>query len=314
MHNLDNRAHTSIFSAGQCATLACLLEVTAPKPGNVYRGADFDDVNYADFLASAVAIGPAMDAAAGGERLGASVLQAVRAAQYAVATNTNLGIVLLLAPLCKVRPDEEWRMGIARVLADLNAPDAAGVYEAIRLARPGGLGRVEEYDVFQTSSPEGRTAGAPPADLIVAMRLASQRDLVARQYTHNFVDVLVIVVPALRKGLFSKWPISDVIVHAFLRLLRCRPDSLIARKCGTEIAQRVSDQAAAVLASGQPGDETFQSAVADFDFWLRSDGHRRNPGTTADLVTAGLFVCLRNGEIPWPLNFYGRDDRPSGAM
>lgn len=282
-------------SVGTCAAMACVLEATAAKPGNVYRGADFADVSYVDFLASAVAIGPAMSAAASGERVGAAVRRAIEATRAVTSSNTNLGIVLLLAPLAKVRGNEEWVLGAAGVLAGLNAADAADVYEAIRAAKPGGLGKAAEYDV----------AESPPADLLEAMRLAADRDSVARQYARNFVDVFRVVVPALRVGIAAGWPLADVIVHAFLVTLSRLPDSLIARKCGWEVARRVSDQAAAVIGCGGPGEASYQDAVSELDFWLRGDGHRRNPGTTADLVTAGLFVCLRNGEVPLPLRFYG---------
>jgi len=81
------------------------------------------------------------------------------------------------------------------------------------------------------------------------------------------------------------------------------PDSLIARKCGAQVAQQASDRAAAVLEAGSPRDESFWDAAGELDFWLRSDGHRRNPGTTADLLAAGLFVLLREGIMQWPLRW-----------
>ena len=89
------------LSIGQCATMACMLEATAAKPGNVHRGADFDDLTYLDLLMSGVAIAPAMEAAASGTSVGKTILDAVRATRAVVDTNTNLGIVLLLAPLAR---------------------------------------------------------------------------------------------------------------------------------------------------------------------------------------------------------------------
>ena len=38
----------------------------------------------------------------------------------------------------------------------------------------------------------------------------------------------------------------------------------------------------------------------EFDAWLRADGHRRNPGTTADLIAASLFAAFRDGILPMP--------------
>ncbi len=269
---------------GQCATLACFLEATAPKPGNVYRGADFDDLTYPDLILSAIVIGPVMENATR-QRLGETILDAVQVTREAVGTNANLGTILLIAPLAAVSRERPLAEGIADVLNCLDAADARLVYEAIRLAKPGGMAQVDEADV----------AGEAPADLIVAMRLAADRDLVARQYANGFQQVLNDVVPALKSGLDQGWGTNGTIVHAQLTIMSQYPDSLIARKCGLEIAKRTADHAAEVLHSGIPNDETFWTAVANFDFWLRADGHRRNPGTTADLIAAGLFVLIRDG-------------------
>lgn len=271
---------------GQCATVACLLEVSASKPGNVHRGADFENLKFEDFLLSAVAIGPAMEAT---ERtgVGAAVLAAIRATRRFVTTNTNLGMMLLMAPLAAVPRDQKLATGIRTVLDRLDAADSAAVYEAIRLAQPGSLGRVHEMDV----------AEAAPPDLIAAMRAAAQRDLVARQYTNHFREVLDEGLPWLLEGLAAGWPMPDAIVHLHLRLMQAHPDSLIARKCGLHVAEHAGWQAGEVLNSGQPGDDDYYQALGDFDFWLRSDGHRRNPGTTADLVAAALFAGLREGMI-----------------
>jgi triphosphoribosyl-dephospho-CoA synthase len=278
------------LSLGQCAALACLLEATAPKPGNVHRGADFDDMTYADLLAGGLAIAPAIDRAAG-QSVGQTVLQAVHATRCLVGKNTNLGTILLLAPLAAVPRQRPLRDGVRDVLASLGPDDARAVYDAIRAARPGGLGTVPQYDV----------SGPAPDDLLQAMRLAAPRDLVARQYVENFALVLDGVVPELQHALRAGWPLLQGIVFAYLRMLSAFPDSLVARKCGPHIAQRVSDQAAAVLDAGEPGSPAYAQRLAEFDFWLRSDGHRRNPGTTADLIAAGLFALLRDGLLAFPL-------------
>ena len=166
------------LSIGQSATLACICEATAPKPGNVHRGADFEDLTYPDLLAAAVAIGPAMESAAT-NRVGTVVLEAVRATRAVVGTNANLGTVLLLAPLAAVPRDTPLADGIGDVLNRLATADAADVYEAIRIAKPGGMGRVAEADVADLEAP-------PPANLLDAMRLAADRDLVARQFVNGF--------------------------------------------------------------------------------------------------------------------------------
>lgn len=272
------------LGVGQCATLACLLESTAPKVGNVHRGADFEDLTFQDFAVSAVAIAPALEAAAT-TGVGRAVYDAITATRAAVPTNTNLGMVLLMAPLAAApRAERLTTNSVHAVLSGLNSADCALVYQAIRLAQPGGMGKVESMDL----------AGDAPASLLVAMRAAAERDLIARQYVEDFSLVLNQVAPGLVRGRQRGWSLTDTIIHTHLAVLAECPDSLIWRKCGPELAQRASAMAGHVLENGGPGDENYYEALADFDFWLRSDGNRRNPGTTADLVAAGLFVGLRD--------------------
>lgn len=277
---------TMPLSVGQQATLACLWEVMAPKVGNVHRGVDFEDLTLADFAGSAVAIGPAMQAAADGERLGHVVYQAIEATRAVTNTNVNLGIVLLLAPLAKASVSALSRDGVASILSDLDAEDSRLVYEAIRLAQPGGMGSVDKHDV----------AGPAPGDLLTAMVEAADRDLVARQYANNFQQVFQIVA-WLQRALARDGRLSDTIVHVHLQTMHEWPDSLIARKCGADIAQTAANWAGEVLAAGTPQDEAYHRGLGNLDFWLRSDHHRRNPGTSADLVTAALFAALRQGMI-----------------
>src|SRR5690349_2912105 len=123
----QNPMQPDSLTTGQCATLACLLEATAPKVGNVHRGADFENLTFADFVVSAVAIGPAMeDATANG--VGATVLESIKATRRLVDTNTNLGMVLLLAPLAAVPRDEPIAAGIEKVLRSLTPEDSRLVY------------------------------------------------------------------------------------------------------------------------------------------------------------------------------------------
>lgn len=278
------------LSRGQRATLAIVMETCAPKPGNVHRGADFDDVTFFDFAAAAVAIAPPFDAITPQTRLGTLVYEAVAATRNAVGSNTNLGTLLLLGPLALVQEGEAVADGIERVLAGLDAEDAQQIYAAIRLAQPGGMGRVEEHDV----------ADSPPAELLRAMQAAAERDLVARQYVNQFDQVLHDVVPLLAHGLSRGWGLADVIVRTHLEMMSRHPDSLIGRKCGPAVAKESARRAQRVLQAGLPGEEDYATALADLDFWLRSDHHRRNPGTTADLIAAGLFAALGEGIIEQP--------------
>ncbi|MBC19886.1 MAG: triphosphoribosyl-dephospho-CoA synthetase [Planctomycetaceae bacterium] len=276
----------SPVSIGQAATLACLWEATAPKPGNVHPQAAFHDTSYADYLASAVAIAPSMQQAHRC-KLGNTVLASVEATRSLVGRNTNLGTILLLAPLASVDPNTPLRTGIVDVLAAIDREDAALVYAAIRTAQPGGIGRVQKMDVHHK----------PPDDLMAAMRLAADRDFVARQYAENFATLFDRIGPNLQAAIEQGLSISDAIVHVHLQTMHAFPDSLIARKCGMEIAQEIARRAGVVLAAGLPTTDSYQHAVTNFDHYLRDPQHLRNPGTTADLMAAGLFILLRDGII-----------------
>ncbi len=293
MNTVLSQEPTSIrLAPGAAATLACLWEATAPKPGNVHPGASFADATFGDYVASAVVVGPIVQhAAANG--VGQTVLDAVRATRQAVDTNTNLGALLLIVPLAAVPLDEPLHRGIGGVLARLAPDDTALVYEAIRLARPGGLQPAPDADVNDTAPSE--------LGLVAAMRLAADRDLIARQYTGGFADVLGGTAEWIAEGLAEEWKLSTAIVHAHLRQMAAEPDSLVAGKCGPDVARESSQRAADVLAAGVPGTTEYATALAGLDGWLRADGHRRNPGTSADLVAAGLFALLRDGVLRWPV-------------
>ncbi len=269
----------------QAAQMACLLEVSAPKPGNVNRTHDFAETRFEDFLISAVAIGPAM-AAASRVGVGRTIWRAVRDTRRLVRTNTNLGIVLLLAPLARAcfraREVQELRAHLAQVLAGLTVEDARLAYAAIRLARPGGLGRVERADI----------AEAPTVTLYEAMALAQARDAIAREYVTNFAITFDIGYPALKAAWRACGDLSTAIVQTYLTILAQVPDTLIARKRGMAMADRVSRWAQQALEQGGALTAQGQQALTELDCALRGEGHALNPGTTADLTTAALFVWL----------------------
>ena len=284
------------LSTGLCAQLACIWEATARKPGNVHRYADFEDISYRDFLLSAAAIAPIMESATG-RGVGEIVLLAVRATRQVVQTNTNLGIILLLAPLaCSSVSD--WQSRLTDVLARLGVADSRAVFEAIRLASPGGMGKVDDEDL----------AKEPTVPFRQIMSLAADRDLIARQYVNGFKDVFDFGVPELQLGFEHLECLEDAVVFCHLRYLADFEDSLIARKLGKATAKEVSERAKIVLAKKWPQDPQGRAAFAEFDAWLRADGHKRNPGTTADLVTASLFVLLRQGTITLPLSIPWQDE------
>jgi len=265
------------------ATLAAVLEASAPKPGNVGPGHDFGDMGYEDFLRSAAAIGPALGDA-GVRGVGTTVLRAIEDTRRRVAANTNLGIVLLFAPLARAAAtgEGELRSRLRRVLSALTVGDAEAVYAAIRLANPGGLGEVAEQDVRQ----------APTVTLRQAMALAAARDSIASEYGTDYAITFETGMPALARALEAGSSLRTAATEAFLAILARVPDTLIARRCGDAAAQRVSRVAADVLAAGPAGSPARTRALADFDASLRDPANAMNPGTTADLTAATLFVRL----------------------
>jgi triphosphoribosyl-dephospho-CoA synthase len=260
--------------------------VSAPKPGNVSPERHFHDTRYEDFLASAVAIGPALaDAAA--RPLGSTIRRAVEDSLRWTRSNTNLGIVLLLAPLARAALEQggSLRERLTKVLASTTVADAAEVYAAIRRARPGGLGASPTEDVTRP----------PSVTLQQAMRLAASRDAIAREYVTSYAITFETAVPALlaarRQGL--AW--TDAVVETYLAVLEETPDTHIARKLGLAEAEAVSRRAGEIRAAGGTRSAAGRQVLVELDQELRDPRNRRNPGTTADLTCAALFVVILEG-------------------
>ena len=285
------KTSAEVAAAGQ---LACLLEVSAPKPGNVSPERHFHDTRYEDFLASAVAIGPALSEA-GQKPLGHTIRCAIEDTRRWTKSNTNLGIVLLLAPLAQAAlaseepapsgPREVLRERLARALRRTTVDDAVQVYAAIRHARPGGLGEAAEEDVSE----------APSVTLREAMGLAAGRDAIAREYVTDFALTFEIGVPAVRAARAAGLAWTDAAVDAYLRLLDAAADTHIARKLGPSVAESVSQRAREVLKAGGTQSPEGRKALAALDAELRDPQNRRNPGTTADLTCAAIFIVILEG-------------------
>jgi triphosphoribosyl-dephospho-CoA synthase len=262
--------------------LACLLEVSAAKPGNITPAHDFSDTTYADMVRSALALGSAFARErAYGRGVGELIADGVRATAHVTDANTNLGIVLLFAPLVRAaatrRGDETLAASTERVLAQLDIDDATAAFAAIVQARPGGLGDAPEHDVRASAS----------VSLREAMAAAAHRDSIASEYATGYAIVFDEGLPLLTGALRERPSTLDAIVSLHVALLATRPDSLIVRKAGVEAAHAVSTAARRVREGSL--------SLADFDASLRGDDHRLNPGTTADLVAATLLAALLSG-------------------
>jgi triphosphoribosyl-dephospho-CoA synthase len=295
----SNRMSDSQHTIGYLAQVACTWEVLARKAGNVCPGREFPDLRVNDFLISAAAIAPVLEQAPH-QPLGVTVLRCIGETRKVVSTNTNLGIVLLLAPLASVALDQPLRPGLSEVLARTTVDDSRNVYAAIRLAKPGGLGEVKEQDVRDE----------PTLPLRDVMALAEDRDLIAAQYATDFAIVLDFAGAGLVQGVQKHGNIERSIIEMQLYLLFRTGDDLIHRKLGDQAgAYRIS---AMKVLSGLDTPQGRQ-AFLDFDAFLRSDHHARNPGTTADMIAAMLFVALREKKIPLTTPFVWQEHPFSAA-
>lgn len=282
----------SALSRAACAAAyraACELELRAFKPGNVSTYAAGHDMSVADFQRSAEAsASPLSDPTLG---LGERIYRAIAATRAAVGCNTNLGIVLLAAPLITAAETahggEPLRAAVTRVLAATTQTDAAWAYRAIALAAPGGLGAAAEQDVRDV----------PTVTLTEAMRLAADRDLIARQYANGYAEVFDFAIPSYHTWL-SRWHDEAWAAAAvFLRLLQRLPDSHIERKFGSRhtgmVAARMAELENALSAAVTTEEAVAAFRVVDRDFKAKGI----NPGTTADLTVACLLAVMLEAEL-----------------
>ncbi len=261
---------------------ACRMEIEALKPGNVHLFADGHGMSAEQFITSArVSAGPLTDPDL---PVGRRILEAVRATRQAVGANTNLGIVLLAAPLARAAEGTggDLHENLTAALGELDMKDAAAVFEAIVIASPGGLGSAEEHDVREP----------PKAGLLEAMRAAAGRDRIAHQYANRFEDIfgtgLTALEVSLSRGESGIWP----TVFTYMAFFAGFPDSHVARKHGDEAAGRVREEAAAVrIALGTAEDDAERlRLLLEFDGRLKA--RDINPGTSADLTVASLFAHI----------------------
>lgn len=282
---------------GWCVAVACALEASAPKPGNVHPAVEYHDLAYGELVAAGAAIAvPLHDACR--HPLGATIRAAVEASRRVTRSNANLGIVLAIAPLAAV-PDgaPPTPAAVSRVLAGLGPADARECWQAIAAARPGGMGTRARWDL----------AGEPPADLLAAMQAAAAHDQIARLWARSYQPLFKGLVADLECELLAGHDLDAAIVRGFLRQLAREPDSLVLRKHGAVVAAAVSAGARAAIEAPSG----WREAARAFEHALLTGrglpGHAAppggtrpgtiNPGTTADLVAAALYVLLATGRL-----------------
>jgi triphosphoribosyl-dephospho-CoA synthase len=267
---------------------ACRAELQALKPGNVHVFADGHGMCVADFEASAVASAAALadPALPVGER----ILRAVRRSRRAVGCNTNLGILLLAAPLAlaaEAGRGTDLRVRLRPALGRLGRADAAAVFRAIALANPGGLGEAKQHDVHRP----------PRVTLLTAMAAARRRDRIAAQYVSSYADVFRIGLPRLATAI-GRWgegpPAATAVYLAFLARF---PDSHVRRKLGLAAARALCRQAGELdrLMMRDGPSRALERRLLRADASLKAAGI--NPGTSADLTVATLFAARLQQEL-----------------
>jgi triphosphoribosyl-dephospho-CoA synthase len=303
----------------QCFLRACALDVAVLKPGNVSLASPGHGMTAAQFLSSAAAAAPAV--CRRGAPVGERILAAVEATRAVAGCNTNLGIVLLCAPIAAALQSTagQWtgdrpgaaalRRALQSVLDGLTVADARAAYRAIVLANPGGLGTSPEQDVHCD----------PTLDLRAAMSLARERDRVARQYATGYADVFDVGLcewqAALGNAVGTRAGDADMpgseaadasrsdgedlhepMQRVFLAYLSRFPDSHIVRKQGLSAAQSVTQQAQ-YWRTRRSGAACDQAGLARWDEALKAAG--LNPGTSADLSVATAFIaCAARPAFP----------------
>jgi triphosphoribosyl-dephospho-CoA synthase len=261
---------------------SCRWDVLAFKPGNVSVHSAGHGMSAEDFLLSAELIAPVM--AEPDLTVGERILQSVEVTERRVGCNTNLGIILLCAPLVQAAmlpaPGENLRERLSQVLAGLDQADARLVFQAIRLAAPGGLGKSEAHDV----------ASEPTVGLLEAMATAQGRDRIAYQYVHDFEDIFATGLPALRDWERQGGNREMAVVVCYLRFLATFPDSHVQRKLGEHEANAVRREAQLLETEYEACENPHAAArlLHDFDKKLKQGGI--NPGTSADLTVASLLA------------------------
>lgn len=268
-------------SVAELFMAVCRAEVMALKPGNVHVHAAGHGMTVEDFLLSAEAAAP--EIARAHAPVGERILRAVQATRTAVGCNTNLGILLLCAPLARAAEmpaERPLRDRVGDVLAALTVEDAEAAFAAIRLASPGGLGQAPKHDV----------AGPATVDLREAMAAARSRDRIAAQYADGYRDVFDIGVACARS--LAAADVVSLAEAVYLAFLTAFPDSHILRKHGETLAAAVLAEARELRRQVAESSSAALRREHLFVFDARLKWQGINPGTSADLTVASLFAYL----------------------
>ncbi|MBD3227798.1 MAG: ATP--dephospho-CoA triphosphoribosyl transferase CitG [Candidatus Lokiarchaeota archaeon] len=300
-----------------CAQLSPILEVSAyPKPGNVHRTSDYQDTRFEHFLVSAVVIRKSINGLCNniqnlkGEkldysriRLGRHILTAVKQTKkWQSGGNTNLGAILLLIPLCAAsclllsKDSKDWedlRFDLDSIIKGTTYKDTLDLYKAIEIANPGGLGKVDEFDVKNEQSME--KIRESNANLYEIFELTKDRDSIAKEWVSRFKITFEIGLPYFQDIFQKSHDINITIVNTFLKIVSEVPDTLIIRKHGKKVADQYSKKAKTILERGGLLETEGRELLIDWDKKISDLDQKVNPGTTADLTISTIFAGLLSG-------------------
>ncbi len=315
------RANMDFQDVARAAQLASVLEVSGyPKPGNVHRTANLDDVIFEQFVASAVAIGPILlEVAERGFhlgkrkagyrhlRLGEAIRQAIQdTMRWQTNGNTNLGIVLLLMPLTAAAAMTLARAGnrklnisklrknLSQILKSTTPDDAVNVYEAILLANPAGLGRIPNLDIRDERSKKRIVKEG--ISLYDVMKTSSTWDNISKEWVTGMPITFEFGYPFVKRIYKTTRNINSTTVHTFMEILAKYPDTMVQRVHGESVANKVSERARVIVGKGGMLTATGRALIRELDGQLRRSDI--NPGTTADLTASSLMLAIIDGLRP----------------
>lgn len=273
----------------ECVHDSLVIDIEALKPGNVSRYASGHNMEAGHFIESARLTTPLLCDRR--QNVGRRILSSIETTMNGVGCNTNLGIVLLCAPLVfavqhKIS-DESLRDSLARTIDAIDRQQTVDIFRAICLAGPAGLGQSSQYDVHLQ----------PEVTIKEAMRFSRDRDRIAYQYISQFEDIFEHGLEVIKASL-TRWSRMEwAATSCFLEFLGTRHDSHVRRKFGDEVAEQLRKKAQPLMrqfrACADP--ETMVDELLVFDRELKDAGI--NPGTSADLTVASVLAYRLMNDI-----------------
>lgn len=291
-------------------TLGPLLEAAIPKPGNVSRFRDFEDLTFYHFLFAETAVtGVYYEAVKTAELLRKGILEpreaglgelikrAVKASREAQDANPNFGIIALSIPLIMGmaigKNMLDARKTARLLIEESTVRDTMEFYRAIRIANPKGIPSGVKYDVYSDDS--FRELFQDGINLARLAEMSCEREMIFCEWLNEY-ELSYSTFGRLYE-LIGELPLEDAVVRAFVEMLANNLDTLIVRKAGVEEAKLVQENARKVLDG--------ELSLEEFDEFMREKGDLRNPGSLADimavslslLVLRGLRIELRDGRV-----------------